>query len=139
MLKEAVREAPKAVHDNMEVVAVAAVGEAKQNIPKDEGRAQGSVTYRDESRGDKVKFIVGSGIDDPPYPAYLEFGTRRGLTVGTPEKPRRTWPAKTARGGFPWEIMPWLQPALLKVRGLMKRVLRAAYGKAFGFKVGGVR
>lgn len=137
-LDAAVRAMPGALHRNMRVVALAGEAKAKENIPvsgvpgKPGGHARALTTHQDRSRGDRVAFAVGSSA---PYAEYIEFGTRRGIDVGTPERPKMTWPAKDERGGG-WEMMPWLRPALLAVRGMARTALKAAWGMMFrGFKM----
>ena len=136
-LEAATRAAPRALLDNMKIVALAGEAKAKENIPvsgvpgKPGGHARALVTHEDRSEGNKVSFAVGSGA---PYSAFIELGTARGIEVGTPASPRRHWPAKDERGGG-WEMMPWLRPALLAVKGMVRTVLKAAWSEMFrGFK-----
>lgn len=43
----------------------------------DNGDLRRSITFEVEERSDSVKGKVGSVINNPPYPVYLEYGTSR--------------------------------------------------------------
>ena len=66
--------------------------------------------------------LVGSDVE---YAKYVEFGTRR-IQVGTPQSPRRTWPAKAASGTSSIETMPFLRRSIWALKRRIARTLKKA-------------
>lgn len=71
----------------------------------DTGTMLQSITHSVEVKNDEVVGYVGSILNNPPYPRYLEYGTSK-------MKPR-----------------PWLSTSLIKCQSFMNNLFREIFGK----------
>ena len=92
---------------------------AKINCPVDKGALRNSIKWK------KIGPMVYQISVDEPYAEYVEFGTAKMEAAHgkhDPNNPVKSWKAKTKRGGPPTQIMPFLRPALLSVKGELEKL-----------------
>lgn len=93
--------------------------EAKKHAPVDKNMVKPSIRWAVEKHWWGYRGIVGTNVE---HAIFSEFGTRR-IKVGTPERPRTVWPAKSRTGTTSPEWMPWLRSSWLKIQGRLHKAL----------------
>lgn len=104
----------------------AAVGiEAVRRSPQNTGRLRSSFYARLVRTRDRVTATVGAAC---PYASFTEFGTRK-FPVGTPQRPRTSWPTKRWKGRLypnPSATVPYLRAAKFIMDERFRNALRQA-------------
>ena len=99
--------------------------DAKRHAPAHTGILKDSIRGDVEKHGDRLVGVYGTNVH---YAQFVEFGTSR-IRVGTPERPRTSWPAKRATNTTSPETMPYIRPAWLRHHNALEHDLESAGGE----------